>query len=229
MTQEEKTNSIPEFSKGDFIPSGVVNGHEYVDMGLPSGLKWATCNIGASSPEEYGDYFAWGETKPKDSYDFDSYDFANPNSRKKEYYLMNSYNEDDDFKELIPEDDAAITNWKGPWRIPSIEEFQELIDECELTWGIYNGTSGVKVKGPNGSSIFLPAASTTEESCYGEEGAYWSSCLDDDTCEFDASTDYWDYYRAQNMSFDENGSECGYSWREIGNSIRPVCLINNAN
>ena len=243
VTVEEKnkgTKSIAEFSKDDFIPSGNVDGHEYVDLGLPSGLKWAACNIGASSPEESGDYFAWGETEPKDSYGIDSYCFADQEYYDEDcddsdedpdnsYYPINTYNEEDGKKELDPEDDAAIEKWKGNWRMPSIEDFQELIDNCELTWGTYNGTTGIKVKGPNGSSLFLPSAGRMEDEegvieFENERGEYWSSCLYDDSCEYN---EYWDFYWAQTMDFEKRGALCDSNYREMGRPIRPVCSIDD--
>lgn len=227
--EKEETKRIPEFSKDDFIPSGNVEGHGYVDLGLPSGLKWAACNIGASSPEEYGDYFAWGETEPKDEYCMESYSFfdcADPDDPDA-HYIVSEYNEEDGQKELDSVDDAAAVNWKGPWRMPAEKDFQELIDNCEWTWGEFKGTVGFKVKGPNGSCIFLPAASTMEYDSYWEEGEgdYWSLCLDDDTYEYH---DYEDYYIAQILSFNESsGPYCFHRYRDLGNPIRPVCYVSD--
>ena len=213
-----ETKSIPVFSKDDFTPSGVVDGHEYVDLGLPSGLKWATCNIGASSPHEYGDYFAWGETDPKGSYYEGSYCFFEYYGDH-DHFPINKYYEEDGKKELDPEDDAAIVKWKGNWRMPSIEDFQELIDNCEFTWGTYNGITGFKVKGSKGFSLFLPSAGRKEETegeieFVDERGEYWSSCLSDVGAKF-----------AQTMDFEESGALCDYDHREMGRPIRPVCLI----
>ena len=136
----------------------VVNGHEYVDLALPSGLKWATCNIGASKPEAYGSCFAWGETKPKD-----------------EYTQANSvtYGKDIDDISGNAQYDAAIVNWGDGWRMPTKDDMQELLDNCIWEWIIYKGIRGYNVTGINGNSIFLPAAGYKGASCNG--GEYWSS------------------------------------------------------
>ncbi len=141
---------------------GYINGYKYVDLGLPSGLKWAACNVGASSPEEYGDYFAWGETTPKSTY-------TESNSA--------TYNKEVGEISGNPEYDAASANWGGTWRIPSQIEMQELIDNCTWTWTTKNGIQGSLVSGPNGNSIFLPAAGYHGSSLNfrGSDGCYWSS------------------------------------------------------
>lgn len=123
----------------------------YVDLGLPSGLLWATCNIGAEKPEDYGDYFAWGMVEPEG---------------KREGDLENVTS---NHLELI--NDAARYNWGGKWRIPSDTEINELIDECEWTWTTLNGIVGYEVKGPNGNTIFLPAAGSDTYN-KGEMGYY---------------------------------------------------------
>ncbi len=125
--------------------------HDYVDLGLPSGLLWATCNVGANSPEEYGDYFAWGETEPKSSYSISNYSYSsNP-------------------KVLPLSADAAHVNWGGDWRMPTKEEFEELIECCSWLWITQNEVNGHKVTGQNGNSIFLPDT---------DGDMYWSSSLD---------------------------------------------------
>lgn len=142
----------------------VVNGHEYVDLALPSGLKWATCNVGASSPEKSGSYFAWGETKPKDEY-------TSGNS-------LTYGKEIDDIGGNV-QYDAAAANWGGDWRMPTNEEMLELIDNCDWEWTKQNGVKGYKVIGPNGNNIFLPETGVmmggdyTSGSC--EMSVYWSS------------------------------------------------------
>ena len=144
--------------------TGMENGHEYVDLGLPSGLKWATCNVGAESPEEYGDYFAWGEVEPKEYYDWSTYIHCIGNN----YFELTKYGYTtnvgsnfgvvDNKTILDPEDDAATVNWGGAWRMPRGTEFNELYDKCTLILTIQNGVNGYKVTGPNGNSIFLPIA-----------------------------------------------------------------------
>ena len=135
-------------------PDGEIAGHGYVDLGLPSGLKWATCNVGASSPEDYGDYFAWGETSPKAEYSFET------------YLHWNDADGDGAAEAAINYDisgnsqyDAATVNWGGSWRMPTKDEMQELVDHCEWELTQVNGVKGVRVIGVNGKCIFLPAGS----------------------------------------------------------------------
>ena len=144
-------------------PRSLDDGHEWVDLGLPSGTLWATCNVGASRPEEYGDFFAWGETVPKTEFNWTTYKHC-----KGENYTMTKYvNSDawgspvDNLVELLPEDDAATVNWGDNWQMPSTEQFRELIDEENTTirWDTVNGISGKRITSKaNGNSIFFPAA-----------------------------------------------------------------------
>ena len=133
---------------------------EYVDLGLPSGIKWATFNVGATQPEEYGDYFAWGETEPKELYDWSTYKWCDGS-----YNTLTKYNTDSEYgvvdnkKILESSDDVATANWGGNWRMPSVDEWNELLSHCSLKWEERNGVSGVAlVSVQNGNSIFLPAA-----------------------------------------------------------------------
>jgi clan AA aspartic protease (TIGR02281 family) len=142
--------------------SGEHNGYKYVDLGLS--VLWATCNLGASSPEGYGDYYAWGETSTKSSYvDGTSKTFNHP------------------IKDISgnPYYDAAYSNWGGGWRMPTKAEFQELIDNCTWTWYSIEGKRGyIVTSNKNGNCIFLPAAgfrNTTELVAGDERGAYWTS------------------------------------------------------
>ena len=179
-----------------------------VDLGLPSGLLWANCNVGASSPEEYGDYFAWGETEPKSSYS---------SSNSVTYGLSISELES---RGIIGADgnltaayDAATANWGGNWRMPTLDEMQELLDECTWTWTTMNGVYGRKVTGPNGNSIFLPAAGFRyDTSLYnaGSYGDYWSA------------TPGGDSYYACDLGFDSG--DCGWSScnRDYSFTVRPV-------
>ncbi|MCD8303544.1 MAG: hypothetical protein LUC86_01770, partial [Prevotellaceae bacterium] len=123
------------------ITSGYINGHEYVDLGLS--VKWATCNVGGSYPSVYGDYYAWGETSTKSSYDEDNCKTYNVS--------MGSIAGNSSY-------DAARANWGGTWRLPTADEIDELIDKCDWEWTTRGGHAGYKVTGPNGNSIFLPAA-----------------------------------------------------------------------
>lgn len=149
-----------------------ANGHRYVDLGLPSGTLWATCNVGANSPEDYGDYFAWGETEPKRTYTWstykwmeDGYDDWNGCSK---YTIADDqtigcwYNNGtfigDNKNELDFEDDAAYMKWGEGWRMPSVAQIEELHASCTWTYTTENKVFGQKAVGPNGSSIFFPAA-----------------------------------------------------------------------
>lgn len=156
--------------------------HEYVDLGLPSGTLWATCNIGATSPEDMGDYFAWGETAPKEIYDMDNYKWYNSSSDKLTKYCTDGkYGTVDNKTELLPEDDAAYVNWGPMWRMPTLEQQQELIERCTWQWVEKNGVYGRLVTGPNGNTLFLPAADYRGDNSLNNEqsiGAYWSCTLD---------------------------------------------------
>lgn len=139
--------------------TGTLNGHEWVDLGLPSGLKWATCNIGASSPEGNGSYYAWGETARKSKYDWDTYKWCNGTQES-----LTKYNYDsslglvDNKYRLELSDDAARKNWGSTWRLPTLEEFIELKKNCTVEWTSQNGKIGLKyISKANGKSIFLPA------------------------------------------------------------------------
>ena len=195
--------------------SGSENGHEYVDLGLPSGLKWATCNIGANSPEGYGDYFAWGEIAPKSNYDWSTYSFCDGSYNKLTRYNTKSlYGPVVDNKTTLEfSDDAARENWQGKWRIPTQAEFNELINSnnCSTQWITQNGVKGRKITSKkNGNSIFLPAAG---ESLYdtGSSGSYWSSSLDTDGP-----------LQAWLLSFDSGNLSVGNNGRCRGFTVRPV-------
>lgn len=138
---------------------------EFVDLGLPSGTLWATCNVGASHPEEYGDYFAWGETEPKSDYSWYSYKYAKPSTNGVTEYEPTKYSTDDknsisDGKtELDAEDDAATVNMGAEWQMPSKEQIEELCNNTTRTWTTQNGVNGRLVTSNiNGKSIFFPAA-----------------------------------------------------------------------
>lgn len=164
--------------------------HEYVDLGLPSGTLWATMNIGASKPEEYGDYFAWGETigynSGKTNFNWSTYKWCNGSEYTMiKYCTDSSYgNIVDDKTVLEPEDDAATVNLGSNWRIPTIGEFEEIIDSSYTTveWTTMFGVNGRKISSKkNGNSIFLPAAGIrTDTNLYGAGSyvGYLSSSLD---------------------------------------------------
>jgi len=164
--------------------AGDTQNHEWVDLGLPSGTLWATCNVGANSPEEYGDYFAWGETEPNSYYEWDTYKWCNGSHTTMTKYCTDSdygYNGFVDNKtELDPEDDAAYVNWGPSWRMPTTEQQRELFKKCSPTWTTQNGVKGRLFTGPNGNTLFLPAAGRRwggSLSDVGSDGYYWSRTL----------------------------------------------------
>ena len=157
---------------------------EYVDLGLPSGTLWATFNVGASRPEDYGNYFAWGETTTKKEYSWSTYKYCEGSSNTLTKYCYESdygYNGfTDTLTELLPEDDAATANWGSEWQMPSQVQFGELInDNYTITvWTTQNGVNGRKITSKrNGNSIFLPAAGCRDDYGVGTYGYYWSRSL----------------------------------------------------
>lgn len=148
-----------------------------VDLGLPSGILWATINIGASSPADAGDYFAWGEKETKDNYGWETYSLCHGS-----YSSIFKYTQNDGKKILEPQEDIATLRLGGGWRIPTKEEMEELVSECKWTWVRMNGQLGWRVTGKNGNSIFLPAAgagSSYRIAGVGELGRYWTSTRDE--------------------------------------------------
>jgi len=184
--------------------------YAYVDLGLS--VKWATCNVGATKPEEYGNYYAWGGTTTKETYEWSTYTLT-----EDEGSTFTKYNTTDGKTTLEPEDDAAAVNWGGAWRMPTDAEWTELRNNCVWNWTRnYNGT-GVKgrivTSKINGNSIFLPAAGHYSTANYraGEYGYYWSSSLSTDTPD-----------RAWYVDFDLNSESRDYNYRYYGRSVRPV-------
>ena len=158
--------------------------HDYVDLGLPSGTLWATCNVGANSPEEYGDYFAWGEIEPKNDYIVSTYKYCKGTfSTLTKYCTNSSCGTVDNKTELEPSDDAATANWGSGWQMPSFEQCRELYNSSytTTTWTTMNGKYGRKITSKsNGNSIFLPAAGYrrgTSLDSAGSFGCYWSRSL----------------------------------------------------
>lgn len=162
---------------------GRHQGYEWVDLGLPSGLKWATCNVGATRPERMGDYFSWGETYSKGEYQTSNYKWGDDGDIQK-YCTDSEAGIVDGREKLLLSDDAARSQWGGYWRIPTKEECQELRTQCNWKWTQKNGVNGQMVTGPNGNSIFLPAAGYREAGYVeeaGECGYYWTSTLNTST------------------------------------------------
>ena len=192
----------------------VMQEHEYVDLGLS--VKWATMNIGANSPEEYGDYFAWGETTPKDTYTWENYKWCKGSEDTMTKYCTDSdYGTVDNKTVLEPEDDAAHVNWGGTWRMPTYDEYRELVDKCTWAGTTQNDVEGLLVTGPNGNSIFLPGAGFFGESpvATGYYGNYWSSSLDTDSPFYARSV----YFYSSNVGWGTGDYRCS------GRSIRAVC------
>ena len=193
-----------------------ANGYEYVDLGLPSGLMWAAYNVGATKPEEYGGYYAWGETEEKTDYSWETYKWCNGSAATMTKYCTDSsYGTVDNKTVLDPEDDVAHVEWGGSWRMPTFEEQKELLNNCDWTWTTLNGVNGYRVTGPNGNSIFLPAAGFRNGSGVffrGSNGDYWSGLLNG-SCSDSA------YY----LYFESGGQGWGNDYRCGGRSVRPVC------
>ena len=212
--------------------------HEFVDLGLPSGTLWANCNVGATNPEDYGDYFAWGETSPKEVYNDSNYNYCVETycvvDGESYGYKLTKYCNDsrfgyrgftDDLTTLEPSDDAATVNWGDAWRMPTYEEMVELNDYCIRTRTTQNGINGLLVTGPNGNSIFLPAAggyNNLNSANYldevGEQAMYWSSSLGhfgDNVIPTAATI-------IQFKSYYDSSSFVSISKRSYGQSVRPV-------
>lgn len=207
----------------DNLKKSFIDGHEYIDLGLPSGVLWATCNIGASKPEEYGDYFAWGETEPKDNYNTASYKHC-----KDKMTELTKYYYWDKLIELLPEDDAAAANWGGKWKTPNIWLVRELVDsECTTTeWTTLHDIFGRKITSKkNGRSIFLPAAGyryDTQLDGIGQHGDYWSCTLRIDApipIDYEA-----DKLRISAAPIDYDLAMWKNCYRYYGHTIRPVCF-----
>lgn len=197
-----------------------LNGHEYVDLGLPSGILWAACNVGAVTPEGFGDYFAWGETASKELFDWKSYRYGNFSHEQYEmakYCTNSTYGLNglvDSMVLLEPDDDAARAHWGAGWRTPTIEEWEELFQNTTGMWTTLNGVKGWRCTASNGNSIFLPAAGYWWADVFNADlGLYWSASLNK---EFS--------YRAWGFHFNCDSSHlCGSSDRNRGQTVRAVC------
>lgn len=188
--------------------SGMLNGHEWVDLGLS--VKWATCNVGANSPSDYGGYYAWGETSTKSIYDWSNcFDCLDSTGNSWATYKLSG-------QTLITPSsghDTARENWGSTWRMPTDYELKELYMNCKWTWTVKNGHGGYTITGKNGNSIFLPAAGWadgTHKDAVGSTGVYWSNTL---------STSKRAYSLGMNCS-DVNSRNTNA--RRAGQSVRPV-------
>ncbi|MCQ2219562.1 MAG: hypothetical protein MJZ33_13960 [Paludibacteraceae bacterium] len=239
VTYEEETIVVAP-AQGASV-SGKIGNHTYVDLGLPSGLKWATYNVGATKPEEYGDYFAWGETKPQaesdSSYSWKTYKFMTEGydswrgvnkytvddgqydsepERNPVWYNNNGKFIGDGQTTLLPEDDAATANWGSAWRMPTREEQDELRNDCEWEWtDDYNGTgvSGrIGTSKANGNTIFLPAAGFRLNGSLSLVGRY---------------VHYWSSslstgHHAYVLYFNSSSIGWGSGYPQLGQSVRAV-------
>lgn len=196
--------SMTNIAPCDFI----TNGHQYVDLGLPSGTLWATCNVGASAPEDTGNLYAWGEIETKDEYNWITYQWCDgdkcnsTNQTLVKYCDRGHYGVPDGKVTLEAEDDVANVNWGGDWHMPTKEEFQELIDNTTRKWTKLNNVRGYLMTGTNGNSIFLP------------EGVnrYWSSSLRSNS----SGTN------ADGLDFNSTEMDVSGGLRYKGYTIRPV-------
>lgn len=166
--------------------------HEYVDLGLPSGKLWATCNIGANSPEEYGDYFAWGETETKSYFHESNYKFYNSGNKYSinKYCWNSEYGVVDGKVELDKEDDAACVNWGGHWSMPTYADFDELRKNCTWENTTLNGVAGLKITGPTGKSIFIPASGAMPYWKPGTNCFFWTKSASDVHACYNATAAY---------------------------------------
>lgn len=201
LSQSSKFQKIKDAAI-ESIVSQIHNGHEYVDLGLS--VMWATCNVGAESPEDYGDYFAWGEIETKSTYNERTY-------KCKKFSDL----------ELPPYHDAAYANWRSTWRMPTDDEWAELCEKCRWTWITEKGVNGYNVTSKiNGNSIFLPAAGIRFFETHRDRGPY-------DVGEYG---NYWSKSRLQvykneatQLQFNSRGASVHfYAFRDFGFSVRPV-------
>ena len=200
---------IKSFTTKDFVlaQSGAI------DLGLS--VKWAAYNVGASKPEEYGDYYAWGETEEKSDYYWDTYKWCKgTDDTMTKYCTSSGYGTVDNKTVLDPEDDVAHVKWGDTWRMPTRDEIEELVNNCTWEWTAYNGVNGQLVTGPNGNSIFLPAAGCrfcTDLINRGSRGYYWSATL-------------YEYYSgsAYYLHFHDGNYWNSWNGRSDGVAVRPV-------
>ena len=203
-------------------PDGSAGGHGWVDLGLPSGTLWATCNVGASKPEESGYYYAWGETQPKNDYRWKTYKYYDAtNTIVTKYCTDSSKGAVDNKTELEAGDDAATANWGAEWQMPSLEQFSELINNTYTIseWTTMNGVQGRKITSKsNEKSIFLPTTGYHLDAIFysdGTYGYYWSRSL----------AETYSFYGSY-LDFRSGNVHTGTIYRYYGQSVRPVRVQN---
>ena len=210
--------------EGKIAGDGVIDGHTYMDLGLPSGTLWAACNVGAKLPEEYGKYFSWGEIKAKENYNWQSYVFADGAYNKLNKYCNKAFYGADGFTDslevLLQDDDVASVQWSKKWKMPTREQWDELMTLADYKMTERNGVKGYLFTHGN-SSVFLPAAGVYHDSTLvdaSSNGIYWSGSLD---------TDYPN--RAWYFCFYVGHCGVGYRDRNFGLTVRPVSNISELN
>ncbi len=209
LSEKKENSNSSIYSQSKSFTQCPDNNHPHaIDLGLPSGTKWACCNVGASSPEEYGGYYAWGETEVQanNRYSWSSYRHCDGSS-------ATCHNIGDDIAGT--EYDVAHVKWGGSWRMPTRAQQEELIENCTREWTQLYGVNGFLVTGPNGGKVFLPAVGERWEGELDYEGSYgyyWSSSL----CAFAENS-------AGYLNFN-SGNLCWYiDYRSSGHTVRPVC------
>lgn len=212
LTKSVEAESHPD-PQQTIASSASVPTAEAVDLGLS--VKWANMNVGASKPEDYGDYFAWGETNPKTNYIWETYKWCNGSKKTMTKYCNKAkYGTVDNETRLDASDDAAAFHWGGTWRMPTQEEWEELIKKCKWKWTSQGGVNGYKVTGPNGNSIFLPAAGYCSDMSLHDDsfgGGYWTSSLSASGADC-----------ASGLGFLIGDHFTNNFYRYLGRSIRPV-------
>lgn len=194
--------------------TGEISGHEYVDLGLPSGTLWATCNLGANASYDQGAFFSWGETEPREYFAFDNYAFFEKSETDENgniKYVLTDIGGDISGTQY----DAASSMWGSGWRMPSLEDCNELLEYCHLDFTKDHHIYGLRIQGPNDNSIFMPVTI-----CPGVEasqavltGSYWTGNLDAEDS---------DNLNATSFRFGNADPQYGKDSRFFGNAIRPV-------
>ena len=192
-----------------------ANHPHMIDLGLPSGTKWACCNVGASAPEGYGNYYACGETQPKSVYNAVTFAYYTGQDTDGDGNIDTNFSVVNIGSDIAgTQYDAATANWGAPWRMPTLTQIEELVNNCTSVWTTQNGVNGRKFTGPNGGTIFLPAAGDrvySKLSDAGSRGYYWSSTLDESYPSL-----------ACGLDFVSGGAWWSVSGRWVGRSVRPV-------
>ena len=220
---ETNIEAKEEWSKYNGTITGSFNGHDYIDLGLPSGTLWATCNVGAKAPEQYGDHFSWGETQPKNDCGWNTYKFSKKGGFLKKNFLLTKYCNNsnygydgfyDQLTVLQDCDDAATVTWGNGWHMPSREQWEELLQYTKNTWTTRKNVIGRLFVANNGNTLFLPTAGCCVEGEFnliGSNGVYWSSSLYTND-----SHNAWDFYFGSGGMGMYDGCRCN------GHSVRAV-------